>query len=128
MSPPRGSPGRAAVAARLRAASARHRHTSCRPAAGPALVVAPAGFRLQIPAQAATGPVLLGRTVLYNWAGDGWVRETVVRRSRTLGFPHVVRYGPRSALGAAMIYSLLDAPRTGPLGPVVPDEPAGPLL
>ena len=42
------------------------------------------------------GPALMGRTVLYYWPGYGWVRGTVVRRSRTQGFSHVVRYGPRS--------------------------------
>ena len=39
-------------------------------------MVAPAGFRLPTPAEVATGPALLGRTVLrlYYWPGDGWVR------------------------------------------------------
>ena len=32
------------------------------------------------------------------------------------GFSHVVRYGPRSALGAAMVDSLLDAASHGPAG------------
>ena len=45
------------------------------------------------------------------------------------GFSHVVRYGPRSALGAAMVHSLLDAASHGPAGrPAVPDALAGPLL
>ena len=84
--------------------------------ASPPLVVAPAGFRLLTPAEVATCPALLGRTVLYYWSGDGWVRGTVARRSRAQGFSHVVRYGPRSALGAAMVDSLLDAASHGPAG------------
>ena len=48
-------------------------------------MVAPAGI-LPIPAEVVTGP----------------------------GFSHVVRYGPRSALGAAMVDSLLDAASHGP--------------
>ena len=71
--------------------------------------------------------------MLYYWPGDGWVRWTVARRSRTLEFWrwHVVRYSPPSrsarALGAAMVDSLLA--RAGRLlGPVVPDALAGPLL
>ena len=67
-------------------------------AAAPPLVVASAGFRLPTPAEVATGPALLGRTVLYYLLGDGWVSRTVARLSRILGFSHVVRYGPRSAL------------------------------
>ena len=48
--------------------------------------------------------------------GDGWVRGTVARRSRAHGFSHVVRYCPGSALGAAMVDSLLDAASHGPAG------------
>ena len=79
-------------------------------------MVAPAGFRLPTPAKVATGPALVGRTVLYYWPGDGWVRGTMVRHSRAHGFSHVVRYGPRSALGAAMVDSLLDPDSHGPAG------------
>ena len=82
--------------------------------AAPPLVVAPAGFRLPTPAEVATGPAFLGRTVLYYLLGDGWVLRTVIRLSRILGFSHVVRYGPRSALGAAMVDSRLDAASHGP--------------
>ena len=89
------------------------------PAAQP-LVVAPAGSRLPTPTVVATGPATLGsltrRTVLYYWPGDGWVRGTVVRRNRAQGLSHVVRYGPRSALGAAIVGSLLDAASHGPAG------------
>ena len=59
---------------------------------------------------------LVGRTVLYFRPSDGWVRGTVVRRSRAAGFSHVVRYGPRSALGAAAVTSLLDLEAHGPDG------------
>ena len=94
----------------------------------------PPGCRLPgPPAEVATGPALLSRTVLYYWPGDGWVRWTVARRNRTLEFWHwhLVRYSPpsRSArtLGAAMVDSLLV--RAGRLlGPVMPDALAGSLL
>jgi hypothetical protein len=77
---------------------------------GPAVApVAPAGFRLAAPAEVATGSAVRGRTVLFHWPAEGWVRGTVARRSRAAGFSHVVRYGPRSALGAATADSLLDA-------------------
>ena len=68
------------------------------------------------PDEVTTGPALLGRTLLYYWPGDGWVRGTVVRRSRAHGFSHVVRYGPPSALGAAIVFSLLDVVSHGPAG------------
>ena len=87
------------------------------PAPAPVLVVpspaAPAGFRLAAPTEVVTGSALLGRAVLFHWPADGWVRGTVVRRSRAAGFSHVVRYGPRSALGAATVDSLLDAASHG---------------
>ena len=77
------------------------------PPAAPVLVVpspaAPAGFRLATPTEVVTGSALLGRAVLFHWPADGWVRGTVARRSRAAGFSHVVRYGPRSALGAATV-------------------------
>ena len=79
-------------------------------------MVAPAGLRLPTPAEMTTGPALLGRTVLYYWPGDGWVRGTVVRRSRAQGLSDVVRYGPWSALRSAIVDSLLDACSHGPAG------------
>ena len=125
------------LAARRRAAAAvaAAAATSCRPAAGGCFGRLPADSS-RSPAEVATGPALLGRTVLCCWPGppgDGWVRGTVVRRSRTQGFSHVIRYGPRSALGAAiMVDSLLSRCRLAragwPLGPAVPDARAGPLL
>ena len=51
------------------------------------------------------GAVLLARRWLGSW--DGGPAQ---------GFSHVVRYGPRSALGAAMVDSLLDAASHGPAG------------
>jgi pyruvate/2-oxoglutarate dehydrogenase complex dihydrolipoamide acyltransferase (E2) component len=82
----------------------------------PAPLAAPPGFRLAVPAEVVTGTALVGRTVLFHWPTAGWVRGTVGRRSRAAGFSHVVRYGPRSALGAAVVASLLDAASHGPGG------------
>jgi hypothetical protein len=86
------------------------------PAPDPAPLVAPAGFRLADPSEVASGSALVGRTVLFRWPSEGWVRGTVARRSRAAGFSHVVRYGPRSALGAAVVDSLLDAASHGRAG------------
>ena len=87
-------------------------------AAAPPLKVAPASFRLPTPAEVATGPARTG----HYWPGDGWVRGTVVLRSRAQGsrFSHVVRYGPRSVLGVAMVDSLLDVASHGQAGRCVP--------
>ena len=54
----------------------------------------------------------------------------MVRHSRAQGLSYVVWYGPRSALGAAMVDSLLDAASHGPAGRwvLLPDALAGPLL
>ena len=83
---------------------------------------APSGFRLAAPDEVPDGSALVGRAVFSRWPADGWVRGTVVRRSRAAGFSHVVRYGPRSALGAAvaasLLDSLLDAASHGPARPV----------
>ena len=51
----------------------------------------------------------VGQVVLYRWPVEGWVRGTVAGRSRAAGFSHVVRYGRTSALGSAVVPSLLDA-------------------
>ena len=64
-----------------------------------------AGFRLAAPSEFVTGPALVGRPVLFYWPTDGWVRETVARRSRAVGHSHVVRYDRRSALGG--VWALL---------------------
>ena len=81
-------------------------------------LVAPAGFRLAVQSEVVTGPALVGRSVLFYWPTDGWVRGTVARRSRTAGHSHVVRYDRRSALGAVVADSLLDAASHGPGGAV----------
>ena len=94
----------------------------------PAPLVAPIGFRLAAPAEVLTGSALVGRTVMFRWPTEGWVRGTVVRRSRAAGFSHVVRYGPRSALGAAIVASLLDAASHGPAGRWALLFPARPQL
>ena len=71
------------------------------------------------PRSCRTGSALVGRVVLFRWPTDGWVHGTVARLSRAAGFSHVVRYGPRSALGAAAS-GCLDPPcrfaRPGVLG------------
>ena len=79
-------------------------------------LVAPAGFRLAVQSEVVTGPALVGRSVLFYWPTDGWVRGTVARRSRAAGHSHVVRYDRRSALGAVVADSLLDAASHGPGG------------
>ena len=90
----------------------------------PSSLVAPTGFRLAAPAEVLSGPALVGRAVrLFRWPTEGWVRGTVARRSRAAGFSHVVRYGPRSALGAAVVDSLLDAASHGPAGAALPGPP-----
>ena len=78
----------------------------------------PAGWRFATPAELVLGPALVGRQVLFLWPGDGWVRGTVVRLSRTRGFSHVVRYGSQSVLGSLEVISesLLDAESAGPAG------------
>ena len=86
------------------------------PARALAPCVAPVGFRLATAAEVVTGTALVGRAVLFFWPTDGWVRGTVVRRSRAAGFSHVIRYGPQSGLGAAAVTSLLDLAAHGPGG------------
>jgi hypothetical protein len=73
------------------------------PAPAPAPLVPPAGFRLADLSEGLAGTALVGKAVLYRWPVEGWVRGTVARRSRTVGFSHVVRYGRASALGSAVV-------------------------
>jgi hypothetical protein len=108
------------------AAAPGRRHATQRDAAAPAAappqapapLTAPIGFRLADSAEAVTGSALVGRTVLFRWPTEGWVGGTVGRRSRAAGFSHLrlVRHRPRSALGAAVVASLLDAASHGPAG------------
>ncbi len=86
------------------------------PAPAPAPLVAPAEFRLAASSEGLVGQALVGQTVLYRWPAEGWVRDTVTARSRAAGFSHVVRYGRASALGSAVVPSLLDAASHGPAG------------
>ena len=86
------------------------------PSPAPAPPVPPAGFRLAASSEGLAGTALIGQAVLYRWPVDGWVRGTVAARSRTAGFSHVVRYGRTSALGSAVVPSLLDAASHGPAG------------
>ena len=86
---------------------------------GPATPVgphAPVGFRLARPDEVLAGAALVGARVLYWWPTEGWVPGAVTRRSRSPGFSHVVGYGRNSALGAAMVTSLLDVASHGPHG------------
>jgi hypothetical protein len=85
-------------------------------APAPAALVPPAGFRLAASSEGLTGTALVGQAVLYHWPVEGWVRGTVAARSRAAGFSHVVRYGRASALGSAVVPSLLDAASHGPAG------------
>jgi hypothetical protein len=113
MAPRRRAAHRAAPAA----ASAAARPAPPAPAPAPLVaLVAPAGFRLAASSEGLVGPALVGQTVLYRWPVEGWVRGTVTARSRAAGFSHVVRYGRASALGSAVVPSLLDAASHGPAG------------
>ena len=72
----------------------------------PPALVAPAGFRLAGPSEVVGGSALVRRAILFFWPTVGWICGTVAHRSRVAGFSHVVRYRPRSALGAALILRL----------------------
>ncbi len=80
------------------------------PAPAPAALVPPAGFRLADSSEGLAGTALVGKAVRV----EGWVRGTVARSSRTVGFSHVMRYGRASALGSVLVPSLLDAASHGP--------------
>jgi hypothetical protein len=80
----------------------------------PAPPVLPAGYR--VAAEVMLGKALVGQWVLYYWPSEGWVRGRVGAVSRSVDFSHVVKYGPKSALGAAAVPSLLDAASHGPAG------------
>ncbi len=69
----------------------------------------PAGFWLAASLEGLAGTALVDQAVLYRWLVDGWVCGTVAARSRAAGFSHVVLYGSTSALGSAVVHSLLDA-------------------
>ena len=56
--------------------------------------------RLAAPAELVSGTALIGRSVLFRWPDEGWVRGKVARISRAASFSHVVAYGPQSALGS----------------------------
>ena len=86
------------------------------PAPAATVPVAPPGFRLAGAAEVPLGASLVGRHLLNHWPEAGWVRGTVLRRSRVAGFSHVVRYGAQSALGSAVVDSLLDVASHGPPG------------
>ena len=86
------------------------------PPPAPTPLVPPAGFRLAASSEGRAGAALVGQVVLYRWPMEGWVRGTVAGRSRAAGFSHVVRYGRTSALGSAVVPSLLDAASHGPTG------------
>ena len=95
----------------------------------PPPLLAPARFRLAVPSEVVTGPALVGRSVLFYWPTDGWVRGTVVRRSHealasrpvrpAVGAGHCcVLFAPRcrfarpgGAVGAALPCTLAPAPR-----------------
>ncbi len=111
-------------AAAPRRNAARQTDSAAVPAAAPAPAQAaaplgpPVGYRLAASSEVPglTGTALVGQAVLYRWSVDGWVRGTAAGRSRTAGFSHVVRYGSTSALGSAVVPSLLDAASHGPAG------------
>ena len=79
-------------------------------------LVGPAGFRVAAQTEALAGTALVGQAVLYFWPDYGWVRGTVARRRRAVGFSHVARYSRASALRSVEAPSLLDAASLGPAG------------
>ena len=85
-------------------------------AAPPAVLIPPAGSRVAAAAEVLTGKALIGRWVLYYWTEAGWVWGRVASVSRSVGFSHVVKYCPSSALGAGAVATLLDAASHGPAG------------
>ena len=76
----------------------------------------PLGSGWQPPGEVLAGAALVGTRVLYQWPTEGWVLGVVVRMSSAQGFSHVIRYGRGSALGPAVVASLLDAASHGPAG------------
>ena len=82
----------------------------------PSPLAAPARFRLAAITEVLSGPAFVGRSVLFRWPAKSWVRGTVARRSRAADFSQVARHGPRSASGAAVVDSPLDAASHGPAG------------
>jgi hypothetical protein len=72
---------RAAAAAMPPVEMRRHRLPRQPPVPAPALLEAPTGFRLAVPAdsepEVVTGQALVGRTVLFRWPTAGWVRGTL---------------------------------------------------
>ncbi len=101
------------VAAAPRRRAARRSALAAAATAAPPAPRAPAGFRLAASSEGLVGTALVGQTVLYRWPVDVWVRGTVTARSWATGFSHVVRYGRASALGSAVVPSLLDAASHG---------------
>ena len=107
------------------AAAPRRRHAARRDAAAPAAAPPPPAslpqHRWRHRSGSGSQPLLRfdrfgprGSGGVISLAGRGWVRGTVARRSWAAGFSHVVRYGPRSALGAVVVASLLDTASQGP--------------
>ena len=106
-----------AAAPRPRAARRGDVHSSVpAPVPDAAAPVAPQGFRFAEAVEVPSGASLVGHHLFYHWPEAGWVRGTVLRRSRVAGFSHVVRYGAQSALGSAVVDLLLDVASHGSPG------------
>ena len=68
----------------------------------------PTGWRLAAPDELVSSKALIGRSVLFRWPDEGWVRCKVARVSRAAGFLHVPltssqRSGPLSQSRCLML-------------------------
>lgn len=87
------------------------------PAAVKAPPMPPAGYRVAREVEFELGKALVGKGLLYYWPKIGWVRGCVHAISRSQqGYSHLVKYGKTSAIGPAVVASLLDAASHGPSG------------
>lgn len=87
---------------------------------GPALAAQaphpPPGFRFALSHELRGERALTGTKVLYFWPAHGWLQGRVGKICPRPAFSHVVAYRKSSALGAAVVDTLLDEASHGPRG------------
>ena len=87
---------------------------------GPALAAQaphpPPGFRFALSHELRGERALTGTKVLYFWPAHGWLQGRVGKICPRTAFSHVVAYRKSSALGAAVVDTLLDEASHGPRG------------